>query len=559
MADNQNSAQKLTNEKIDFLVNEFGRLDKMKEPFRQLYTDLGKYEGSHLNSFYDSKNPAGMHGIGEKKNTKMFDSTYPMAARRYASICESFLTPRTQKWHMLNSTNDELNKSRTANTFFHDATNYMFEKRYATTSSFASQFHEALLSFAVFGTGCLYVGYEMVGENKQIYYKSIHISQIYIDEDEKGMVNTLIRRFPMKLSEIKEKFGDEHWTSSMHSMYKKDPHHRINVNHRVAPNTDFEKGMFGVKGKKFISQYYCTEEKIMFSEGGYNTFPYCVIRDLTSPNEVFGRGPAINTLPDIKMLNSIMKTLIIASHRTVSPPILTLEDGAISTPKLAPASLIRGGIDEQGRPLVQPFDVRSDIPIGFEMLERVRRSINDAFFVTLFQILLDTPQKTATEVLELAQEKGALLSPTLGRVQTECLGGLIVRELDIFKDNSDFPELPADVSLDDGEFKVVYDSPFDRALKAEESSGIMRAYETILPIADREPEVMDNFDSDEAVKILLLNGGVTPHVIRDKNKVSQIRKGRAQAQNNAAQVEQAESASNVVKNLAQADKFRGDV
>ena len=35
--------------------------------------------------------------------------------------------------------------------------------------------------------------------------------------------------------------------------------------------------------------------------------------------------------------------------------------------------------------------------------------INDAFLVTLFQILTETPEMTATEVIERTREKGALL------------------------------------------------------------------------------------------------------------------------------------------------------
>ena len=38
---------------------------------------------------------------------------------------------------------------------------------------------------------------------------------------------------------------------------------------------------------------------------------------------------------------------------------------------------------------------------------------------------------TATEVLERAREKGALLAPTMGRQQSEALGPMIEREIDI--------------------------------------------------------------------------------------------------------------------------------
>lgn len=42
--------------------------------------------------------------------------------------------------------------------------------------------------------------------------------------------------------------------------------------------------------------------------------------------------------------------------------------------------------------------------------------------VTLFQILTETPQMTAAEVVERTNEKGILLAPTVGRQQSEYLG-----------------------------------------------------------------------------------------------------------------------------------------
>lgn len=50
-------------------------------------------------------------------------------------------------------------------------------------------------------------------------------------------------------------------------------------------------------------------------------------------------------------------------------------------------------------------------------------------FITLFQILVDNPQMTATEAMLRAQEKGQLLAPTAGRIQAEFLGTLILRKL----------------------------------------------------------------------------------------------------------------------------------
>jgi hypothetical protein len=44
-------------------------------------------------------------------------------------------------------------------------------------------------------------------------------------------------------------------------------------------------------------------------------------------------------------------------------------------------------------------------------IDRLEMRINDTFLITLFQIMVDNPRMTATEVMEKAQEKSMLLTP----------------------------------------------------------------------------------------------------------------------------------------------------
>ena len=537
--------------KFEFLSKERAKLVEKKQNFHNLFEELGRLEGSHLNSF------TGSPSVGEKKNLNIFDSTYSQSSRRYASIVESFLTPRTEKYHFFKFQSEERNKNTNLRKYADAKNNYHFNKRYDPQANFASQFHESLLSFAAFGTGVLYVGKRFDKETKvQIpIYKSVHISQVYIDENYNGVVDRVLREFPMKLSEIAEEFGKDKLPAELVREMEKDPNAVKLVSHRVAPNNEFEKGMFGVKGMKYSSTYFIADKRIILRDDeGFNSFPYLVIRDLTAPNEVWGRGPGINTLPDIKMLNKMVKSLLMATDHSVSPTMLAMQDGVASRPNLAPNSIVRGGIDEQGRPTLQPLNRGGDISFGLEMINQTRRIVQDAFFVTLFQILQDTPRRTATEVLELSREKGALLSPTLGRVQSEALGRLIEREMDIFKDNPDYPETPEE--LKDEKFKIVFDSPFDRAQRAEEVTAILRTYESILPIAEQNPEVLDNINDDKAVKSIMLNGGAPADITNNEQEIRRIREARNQSQQAQAQAEQQQSASETVKNLAQADNLR---
>src|SRR4029077_1707786 len=105
------------------------------------------------------------------------------------------------------------------------------------------------------------------------------------------------------------------------------------------------------------------------------------------------------------------------------------------------------------------------------MMAEERTLIGDAFLVTLFQILTETPQMTATEVIERTNEKGILLAPTVGRQQSEYLGPMIERELDVLGAQGLLPPMPPRLKEAKGEYQVVYTSPFSRAMRAQEAAG----------------------------------------------------------------------------------------
>ena len=161
-------------------------------------------------------------------------------------------------------------------------------------------------------------------------------------------------------------------------------------------------------------------------------------------------------------------------------------------------------------------------------MERRRRTINDAFLVTLFQILVDSPQMTATEVLQRAQEKGALLAPTVGRQQSETLGPLIEREIGILDRQGLLPQPPE--ILDGQEYEVEYVSPLSRAMKSEEGVGILRTLEMVQPIAAVDPSVMDNFDFDEITRVLADVNGVPQRILKPAQEIEAARQGRSQQQ-----------------------------
>jgi hypothetical protein len=125
---------------------------------------------------------------------------------------------------------------------------------------------------------------------------------------------------------------------------------------------------------------------------------------------------------------------------------------------MKPGAINKGGMSADGKPLIGILPT-GQIQVTKEMMDEERSLINDAFLVTLFQILTETPTMTATEVIERTNEKGILIAPTVGRQQSEYLGPMIHRELDLL---SRMKRPAADARHHPGgkgEYNVVYTSP----------------------------------------------------------------------------------------------------
>jgi hypothetical protein len=110
------------------------------------------------------------------------------------------------------------------------------------------------------------------------------------------------------------------------------------------------------------------------------------------------------------------------------------------------------------------------------MMDMEKAVIKDAFLISLFEILVeDRKEMTATEVLERAREKGMLLAPTAGRIESEFLGPLLEREIDLLQQQGLVPPMPPILQQANAEYRIEYDSPMSRMRRAEKVSGFLRS------------------------------------------------------------------------------------
>jgi hypothetical protein len=214
-----------------------------------------------------------------------------------------------------------------------------------------------------------------------------------------------------------------------------------------------------------------------------------------------------------------------------------VDDGLMSL-NMTPGAQNPGGWSQEGRPLVGVLP-SGQIQINEKMMDMEKALIGDAFLVTLFQILEETPQMTATEVVERTNEKGILLAPTVGRQMSEYLGPLIDRELDVLAQLRMIPPMPQIIREARGEYQPVYTSPIARAMQAQEAAGFMRTVESVKELANitQDPSLLDPFNFDVAVPAIAEIQAVPASWMATQAQVAQKRQNRAKAQQQQAAIQ----------------------
>jgi hypothetical protein len=102
--------------------------------------------------------------------------------------------------------------------------------------------------------------------------------------------------------------------------------------------------------------------------------------------------------------------------------------------------------------------------------------------------------------------------------------------------------------------QVEYVSPLARAQMAGEANAVNRLYQSILPLAELDPSVMDNVDNDEAVQVLAKGFAVNPKVLRGKDEREELRGQRQQMQAMQQGMALAEQGAGAFKNAGQGQK-----
>jgi hypothetical protein len=520
------------------------RMQTQREHFEKVWQEIAERAAPRKAEF--GRRRAAQTTKGKQRTEKIFDATPSLALDRFASAFHSLVTPRNQQWHKLKATDDELAEDAEVARYLDEVNKRLFAARYA--ANFDNQVHECYYDAGAFGNMGLFIG-ERPG--RSLIYRTVPVDQLFFAENESGEVDLVHRLWWMSARAAAQKWGDK-LPAHIRNAAERTPEAEYPFLHCVKPREDLDVRRMDYRGMPFVSYFVAVDSNAIIEEGGFRTFPYAVGRYAVTSGEIYGRSPLMTVLPDVKMLNEMERTTIQAAQLAVLPPMLAHRDGVLDAVRLTPAAINYGGVDDQGRQLIQPMRLGENLPVSIEMADQKRRTIQDALWNTLFQILVDNPQMTATEAMLRAQEKGALLAPTASRTESEFLNPMITRELQILEDAGVLPPKPE--KLQDAAFlEVEYTSPLERARRAEDGVAILRSVEQLAPLANvLGPAAYKRINVDEAARVIFDVNGVPAKVLYTDDEMEAINEDQAAQAQLQEVLQAAPVAASAAKDLAQA-------
>lgn len=535
----------MSDKPIEELVSLCTSLEEGRKPFESVWDEIVDLYYTKRR-IYAPKNP---------NASKKPDHKYSSKAKRASSIAsrgfQGYTADRRSDWMLLQFEDQTLMG-------MYGVQDWLEVCHRALSSHFSrAGFYEALSELIPdghnIGTGAIYS--EEITSKARIAYRSKHPWAVYFAENSFGEIDIARDEEWMSYRAAVERFGKKNLHETWQRNFDTRPLDNVLVQHITMPMDerylDYANGPI-IKTFPFVSIWLDMENQHIIDVGGFWEFPYFVWRFERSAGDAYGFGPGFDVIDDCYVANQMTRSRIALGNLIADPP-LTVPDSLEGRDQIIPGNHIYTTKEEQR---IEPIPFGANYPITVDNEERIEAAIDAHFNVGIYQMLeqMEARNKTATEVIEMAGERVAVLGPTVGGYENQVLQPAVRRSFNLLLRSGQLPQPPQAVldAIKDGQtLKVEFMGRLSQISKRYyKSDGTNQALGIAGALAQLYPDALDNIDFDQLTREGLENAGAPASVIREKEDVAQIRQGRmAQQQALVQKQEQAAAQQMMISNL----------
>ena len=333
----------------------------------------------------------------------LYDATASDAADNLAASIYTLLTPPESMWLQLVGESELSPNPDIATAALRANLN---------DSNFYTTIHQCYMDLVIMGTACLFMVESPIGASSAFTFTAIPMSDIAI------LPNAVFHTTSMPAREVMERFPT--WTppANIRDTIKRDPETPLKLVQSLV-GTDFT-AWLDVGGDI---------ENNIVSTGTFETNPYIIFRWSLASGELYGRGPVLRALPDIKTANKVVELVLKNATIAVSGIWMADDDGVINLNNinLTPGAIIPKAVGSSG---LTPLTSGADFDVSQLILRELRERIRHTLLADRLG-LLSEKEMTATEIMARNADMMRILGATYGRLLHEFIRPLCDRGLQI--------------------------------------------------------------------------------------------------------------------------------
>jgi len=442
---------------IKELIEREAKAQARKDEWRSIYEDCYEYALPQRN-LYSGYYEGGV--AGKSKMSRIFDSTAIHATQRFANRLQAGLFPPYKQWCRLEPGSKIPQEDQVrAQEVLDNYSDRLFETIRQTNFDLAMG--EFLLDLAV-GTGVMMI--TPGDETTPVRFNPIPQYLVSIEEGANGTVDNVYRQLKIKAEAVIREFPDAKMTVELTEAIERRPDQEIDLRDAVIFDQD--------TGRYHYHVFWpAKKQELLYKE--MKSSPFVVSRYMKVAGEVYGRGPLVTAIADIKTLNKTLELVLKNASLSIAGVYTAADDGVLNPQniKIQPGAVV--AVARNGGPngaSLAPLPRAGDFNTSQIVINDLRMNIK--------KIMMDDTlppdnmsARSATEISERTRELATNLGSAFGRLITETMLPIIARTLYVM-DQQGLVDMP--LKVNGAEVKVTPVSPLAQAQKLQEVNDVMQ-------------------------------------------------------------------------------------
>ncbi len=514
-----------------------GKMENKRTPWENDWQEIAQLTLPRRELFEFSENSAENVRVG----INVFDGTAISASNLLANGLQGNLVSQAITWFRLVFEQKVLNELPGAKEWLEAVSEHLYSV--FRTSNFYDSMHEMLLDGITIGTATMFTQEDLA--EGSISYATIHPGDVFIENDYRGRVDKVYRRWKWTIRQVVQAFGEDISDRITYWMTH-DPFKEVTLVHAIEPRSDFDDLMEeeGADNQRMPWASFVVildsalgpeDDNLVLQDSGFEQNPYMVWRYRKNSGETYGRSPSSDAISEIKRSNQFSRSTLVAAEKSVDPPINVPEEMR-NRVRTGPGG--RNVYEDAGR-VITPVFTGLNYPVGVDREERLQEIIEKFYHINNFLILSNVEREmTATESVGRQNESATLLGPMVGRLNHELLEPLIERTFWLELISGRLPPPPPILqSIPDAKLTIDFIGPLAQQQKrAHSSQGTLQTLQATAPWFQIWPQMADNFNPDGIAQNLGDSFGAPSEIIFSPEQVKKIRAIRAEEQRRQQQL-----------------------